>query len=69
LLAKVQESQGGNQQVQKITIEPCDQEPRFAIITRGGVVIREYRVTPGKTADGSGIRRDSDKVPLFDLRK
>jgi len=26
-------------------------------------------VTPGKTIDGSGIRRASEKVPLFDPRK
>jgi hypothetical protein len=26
-------------------------------------------VTPGKTIDGSGIRRSSEKAPLFDPRK
>jgi hypothetical protein len=69
LLAKVQERQGGNQQVQKITVEPRDKEPRVTIITRGGVVTGEDRVTLGNAIDGSEIKRASEKVPLFDPRK
>jgi hypothetical protein len=69
LLAKVQERRGGNQQVQLISAEPHSEEPRVIFITRGGVVTGEDRVTPGKTTDGSGIRRASEKVPLFDPRK
>jgi hypothetical protein len=38
LLAKFQERQGGNQQFQKITVEPRDPEPRLAIFTRGGAI-------------------------------
>jgi hypothetical protein len=69
LLAKVQERQGENQQVHKITTEPRDQEPKVAIITRGGNFTGEDRVTPGKTTYGLGIKRASEKLPLFDPRK
>jgi hypothetical protein len=68
LLAKLQERQGGTQQVQLILVETCNEEPRFIGITRGGVVTKEDRVTPGKTTDGSRIRRASDKALLFDPR-
>ena len=50
-------------------MEPHSEDPIFIVITRGGVVTREDRVTPGKTTDGSGIRRAAEKVPLFDPRK
>jgi hypothetical protein len=69
LLAKLQEIQGGNQQVQVILAEPCGEEPRVSIITRGGAVIREDMETPGKTIDGSGIIRASERAPFFDPRK
>jgi hypothetical protein len=69
LLAKVQERRGGNQQFQLISVEPRGEEPRVAFITRGGTVTGEDRVTPGKTTDGSRIRRASEKAPLFDPRK
>jgi hypothetical protein len=69
LLAKLQERRGGNQQIQLISAEPRGEDPRVIVITRGGVVTGEDRVTPGKTTDGSGIKRDSEKTPLFDPRK
>jgi hypothetical protein len=69
LLAKLQERRGGNQQVQLISVEPHGEEPRVIVITRGGVVTGEDRVTPGKTTDGSRIRRASEKAPLFDPRR
>jgi hypothetical protein len=69
LLAKVQERRGGNQQVQLISAKPCDEKPGVDVITRGGAITREDRVTPGKTTDGSRIRRASKKTPLFDPRK
>jgi hypothetical protein len=69
LLAKVQERRGGNQQVQLISVDPHGEEPKVVFITRGGIVTVKYRVTPGKTIDGSAIRRASKKVPLFDPRK
>jgi hypothetical protein len=59
LLAKVQERRGGNKQVQLISAKPCGEELRVIVITRGGAVTGEDRVTPGKTIDGSGIRRAS----------
>jgi hypothetical protein len=69
LLAKIQKRQGGNQQVHLILVEPHDEDPRVIVITRGGVVIGKDRVTPGKTTEGSGIRRDAEKTQLFDPRK
>jgi hypothetical protein len=41
LLAKLQKRQDGNQQVQLISVEPHGEDPRVAIITRGGVVTGE----------------------------
>jgi hypothetical protein len=69
LLAKVQERRGGNRQVQLISVEPHGEEPRVVFINRGGVVTGEYRVTLGKTTNGSRIRRASEKVSLSDSRK
>jgi hypothetical protein len=43
--------------------------PEFVVITRGGTVTGEDRVTPGKTAEGSGIRRAAEKAQLFDPRR
>jgi hypothetical protein len=69
LLAKLQERRGGNQQVQLISVEPRREDPRVVVITRGGIAIGEYRVTPGKTTDGSRIRRVVAKAQLFDPRR
>jgi hypothetical protein len=69
LLAKLQERRGGNQQVQLISAEPRGEDPRVIVITRGGIVTGEDRVTPGKTAEGSGIRRAAEKAQLFDPRR
>jgi hypothetical protein len=69
LLAKLQEIRGGNQQLQLISIEPHDEDPRFVVITKGGIVTGEDRVTPGKTTYGLGIRKVVDKTQLFDPRK
>jgi hypothetical protein len=62
LLAKLQKRQGGNQQVQLISAEPHDEDPRVIVIIRGGVVTGEDRVTLGKTTKGSGIRRAAEKA-------
>jgi hypothetical protein len=69
LLAKLQERRGRNQRVQLISEEPCGEDPKVVVITRGGVFTREDRVTSGNTTDGSGIRRSLEKTPLFDPRK
>jgi hypothetical protein len=62
LLAKLQERQGGNQQVQLISVEPRREDPRVIVITRGGIVIGEDRVTPENTTEGSRIRRAAEKT-------
>jgi hypothetical protein len=69
LLAKLQERRGGNQQVQLISTEPHEEDPRVAIIIRGGTFTREDKVTPGKTAKESRVKRDAEKTPVFDPRK
>jgi hypothetical protein len=38
LLAKLQETRGGNQQVQLISAEPHGEDPRVVVITIGGDV-------------------------------
>jgi hypothetical protein len=52
-----------------ISAEPRGEDPRVVVITRGGVVTGEDRVTLGKTAEGSGIRRAAEKAQLFDPRR
>jgi hypothetical protein len=71
LLAKLQERQGPQQnpQVQLIYIEPHREEPRVTVITRGGVVTREDRVTQGKTTKESRVRKDAKKTRVLDAKK
>jgi hypothetical protein len=69
LLDKIQEIRGGNQQVKLILVEPHGEDPRVVVITRGGIVIGEYKVTPRKIAEGSGIIRAAEKTQLFDPRR
>jgi hypothetical protein len=69
LLAKLQERRGGNQQVQLISAEPHGEDPRVIVITRGGIVTGEDRVTPGKTTEESRVRRAAEKTQVFDPRK
>jgi hypothetical protein len=52
-----------------ISEKPCGEDPKFIVITRGGVVTGEDRVTPGKIVDGSGIIRAVEKAQLFDPRR
>jgi hypothetical protein len=52
-----------------ISAEPCGEDPRVIVITRGGIVTGEDRVTPRKTIEGSVIRRVVEKAQLFDPRK
>jgi hypothetical protein len=68
LLAKLQERRGGNQQVQLISAEPHREDPRV-IITRGGTIIGEDRVTLGKDIEESRVRRVAEKTQVFDPRK
>jgi hypothetical protein len=69
LLAKLQERRGGNQQVQLILAKPHGEDPRVVVITKGGVATGEDRVTPGRTAEGSGIKKATEKAQLFDPRR
>jgi hypothetical protein len=50
-------------------VKPHGEDPRLIVITRGGTTIGEYRVTLGKTTDGSGIIRAAEKAQLFDPRR
>ena len=69
LLAKCQERQGGNQQVQLISAEPRGVDPRFVVITRGGAATGEDKVTPGKITEESRVRRVVEKTHEFDPKK
>jgi len=44
-------------------------DPRVIVITRGGIVTEEDRVTLGKTKEESRIRRVVEKTQEFDPRK
>jgi hypothetical protein len=69
LLAKLQERRGGNQKVQLISVEPHGENPKLVFITRGGVVTREDRVTPGKNTEESGVRKVAEKTQEFDPKR
>jgi hypothetical protein len=71
LLAKLQELRGPqkNSQVQLIYVEPCGEYPRVIFITRGGVVIGEYRLTQGRTTKDSGVGKSTEKTQTFDATK
>jgi hypothetical protein len=44
-------------------------DPRVVVITRGGVVTGEDRVTQGKTTKDSGVRKAAEKTQNFDAKK
>jgi predicted O-methyltransferase YrrM len=44
-------------------------DPRFILITRGGIAIREDMITPGKIIEESRARRAVKKTQEFDPRK
>jgi hypothetical protein len=52
-----------------ISEEPRGEESIVVVITRGGIVTGEDRVTLGKTTEGSGIIRVAEKTQLFDPRR
>jgi hypothetical protein len=54
-MAKLQERRGPQQnpQIQLIKEEPHGADPRVAVITRGGTIIGEDRMTQGKTTKES----------------
>ena len=71
MLAKLQEKRGPQQnpQIQLIKYEPRREDPRVIVITRGYIVIGEYRLTQGKTTEDSGVRKDIEKTQTFDAKK
>jgi hypothetical protein len=52
-----------------IKYEPRREDPRFIFITGGGVATGEDKLTQGKTAEDSGIRKDTEKTQTFDAKK
>jgi hypothetical protein len=71
LLAKLQERRGPqqNQQVKLIYVEPRGEDPRVIFITRGGAIIREDKLTEGKTTKDSGVRKSRETTQTFDAKK
>jgi hypothetical protein len=71
LLAKLQEKRGPQQnpQIQLIKVEPRREDPRVIVITRGGIVTGDDRMTQGKTTEDSGIRKVAEKTQTFDAKK
>jgi hypothetical protein len=71
LLAKLQERRGPQQnpQVQLIYVEPRKEDPRVVVITRGGTVTGEDRLTQGNITEDSGIRKATEKTQMFDVKK
>jgi hypothetical protein len=71
LLSKLQEKRGPQQnlQMQLIKAEPHGEDPRVIIITRGGNIIGDDRMTQGKTTKDSGIRKAAEKTQTFDAKK
>jgi hypothetical protein len=62
LLAKLQERRGANPQVQLKYVEPHGEDPRVVVVTRGGDVRGEDRVTLGKTTEESRVRKVAEKT-------
>jgi hypothetical protein len=71
MLAKLQERRGPQQnpQVKLIYDVPHGEDPRFIVITRGGIVIGEYIMTQGKNREESGIRKATEKTKTFYAKK
>jgi hypothetical protein len=69
LLTKLHERRGGIPKVQLISEETHGVDPRVVVITRGGIVTEEDRVTPGKTKEESRVRRVVEKTQEFDPKK
>jgi CRISPR/Cas system CSM-associated protein Csm2 small subunit len=55
--------------VQLIYVEPHREDPRVVVITRGGTATGEDRMTQGKIAEDSGLRKDVEKTQDFDANK
>jgi hypothetical protein len=55
--------------VKLIYVEPCGEDPRVIVITRGGIVTEEERLTQGNTTEDSRIRKATQKTQIFDAKK
>jgi hypothetical protein len=55
--------------VKLIYVEPHGEYPRVIVITRGGIVIGEDRLTQGKITEDSGVRKATEKTQTFDAKK
>jgi hypothetical protein len=55
--------------VKLIYDEPHGIDPRFILITRGGTVTGEDKVTQEKTTKDSGVRKVVKKTQTFDATK
>jgi hypothetical protein len=64
LLVKLQERQRPQQnpQVQLIYVEPCGNDPRVTVITRGGIATGEDREAQGKNRNDHGVRKAEEKT-------
>ena len=49
--------------------EPRGEDPRVIVITKGGIVTGEDKLTQGKTTEDSRIRKDAEKTQTFDAKK
>jgi hypothetical protein len=52
-----------------IYAEPCGEDPRVTIITRGCGVTGEDSLTQGKTTEESRIRKAAEKTQSLDANK
>jgi hypothetical protein len=52
-----------------IKYEPRGEDPRVTVITRGGTVTREDKLTQGNTIEDSRIRKSIEKTQTFDAKK
>jgi hypothetical protein len=71
LLAKLQKRRGPqhNPQVQLIYVEPHGVDSRVVVITSGGTATEEDRATQGKIENDHGVRKATEKTPMFDAKK
>jgi L-asparaginase/Glu-tRNA(Gln) amidotransferase subunit D len=52
-----------------IYVEPHGEDPRVDVITRGGTIIGEDKLTQGNTTEDSGVLKVVEKTQTFDAKK
>jgi CRISPR/Cas system CSM-associated protein Csm2 small subunit len=55
--------------VKLIYVEPHGEDPIVIVITRGGIVTGEDKLTQGKITEDLGVRKDTKKTQTFDEKK